>query len=144
MKKLFVFTFGLLLFVCRVSASDTIIVHKDSRLDIFTEKQASVNKVAKKMSRTGLVSGYRLQVLNTRSRDEAFKTKARLLQSFPEQKSYVLFQSPYFKVRIGNFISRGDANDFKDLLSSFFDQPTYIIQDMVEYYPNPDTDFFNE
>ena len=119
-------------------AGDTIIVHKDPRLDIFTSKQARINKITAKMSSNGLFRGYRLQVLNTRSRDEAFKTKALLLENFPEEKAYILYQSPYFKVRIGNFLSRSDAQDFQKELSLFSSQPAYIVEDLIEYMPKPE------
>lgn len=119
-------------------ASDTIIVHKDARLDVLSEKQAAINKVTSRMGSNGLFKGYRLQVLNTRSRDDAFKTKANLLSNFPDEKVYVLYQSPYFKVRIGNFVNRDDAEDFKNQLSSYSTQPAYVVQDMVEYIPKAD------
>ncbi|HYK46919.1 MAG TPA: SPOR domain-containing protein [Parafilimonas sp.] len=120
------------------SSRDTIIVHKDPRLDIFTAKQASINKVTARMSSNGLFKGYRLQVLNTRSRDDAFKTKAMLLENFPDEKTYVLYQSPYFKVRIGNFVNRNDAENFKKELSLFITQPAYVVEDLIEYIPRAD------
>ena len=119
-------------------AGDTIIVHKDPRLDILTAKQASINKVTARMSSNGLFKGYRLQVLNSRSRDDAFKTKAMLLENFPDEKAYVLYQSPYFKVRIGNFINRSDAENFKKELGYFLTQPAYIVEDLIEYIPSAD------
>ena len=120
------------------NSGDTIIVHKDPRLDIFTAKQASINKVTARMSSNGLFKGYRLQVLNTRSRDDAFKTKAMLLENFPGEKTYVLYQSPYFKVRIGNFVNRNDAENFKKELSLFIAQPAYVVEDLIEYIPSAD------
>ena len=120
------------------NSGDTIIVHKDSRLDIFTAKQASINKVTARMSSNGLFKGYRLQVLNTRSRDDAFKTKAMLLENFPDEKTYVLYQSPYFKVRIGNFVNRNDAENFRKELSLFITQPAYVVEDLIEYMPRAD------
>ena len=120
------------------NSGDTIIVHKDPRLDIFTAKQASINKVTARMSSNGLFKGYRLQVLNTRSRDDAFKTKAMLLENFPDEKTYVLYQSPYFKVRIGNFVNRNDAENFKKDLSLFITQPAYVVEDLIEYIPSAD------
>ena len=120
------------------NSGDTIIVHKDPRLDIFTAKQASINKVTARMSSNGLFKGYRLQVLNTRSRDDAFKTKAMLLENFPDEKTYVLYQSPYFKVRIGNFVNRNDAENFKKELSLFIAQPAYVVEDLIEYMPRAD------
>ena len=120
------------------NSGDTIIVHKDPRLDIFTAKQASINKVTARMSSNGLFKGYRLQVLNTRSRDDAFKTKAMLLENFPDEKTYVLYQSPYFKVRIGNFVNRNDAENFKKELGLFIAQPAYVVEDLIEYIPSAD------
>jgi len=120
------------------SAGDTIIVHKDPRLDIFTAKQASINKVTARMSSNGLFKGYRLQVLNTRSRDDAFKTKATLLENFPEEKAYILYQSPYFKVRIGNFFNRSEAEDFKKEFRFYSNQPAYVVEDLIEYMPGAD------
>jgi hypothetical protein len=119
------------------NAADTIIVHKDPRIDILTAKQAGINKVTARMASNGMFKGYRLQVLNTRSRDEAFKIKAALLENFPDQKAYVLYQSPYFKVRIGNFINRADADNFSKEISAFLSQPAYVVQDLIEYIPQP-------
>ena len=120
------------------NAADTIIVHKDPRIDILTTKQAAINKVTARMASNGMFKGYRLQVLNTRSRDEAFKTKTMLLENFPDQKTYVLYQSPYFKVRIGNFVNRSDADNFSKELSSYLSQPAYVVQDLIEYVPKAD------
>ena len=120
------------------NAADTIIVHKDARLDMLTEKQVAINKVTSRMTSNGLFKGYRLQVLNTRSRDDAFKIKASLLENFPGEKVYVLYQSPYFKVRVGNFVNRDDADDLKKQLSYFIKQPVYIVEDAIEYIPSAD------
>jgi len=120
---------------CAVFAfsQDTIIVRKDSRLDILNAKQASLNKFASKFTSNGLYHGYRLQVLNTQSREQAYKIKAELLKRFPEQKSYVLYQSPYFKIRFGNFTDKTEALHYKNILSSIYQQSIYVINDDVEY-----------
>ncbi|SFQ42292.1 SPOR domain-containing protein [Parafilimonas terrae] len=119
----------------QANANDTIIVHKDARVDVLAEKQAAINKMTSNMTADGLFKGYRLQVLNTRSRDDAFKLKAALLENFPDQKVYVLYQSPYFKVRIGNFVQRTDAEDFRKQLSAYISNPAYIVDDIIEYIP---------
>lgn len=134
---------SLLMLVCcfmvfKASATDTVIIHKDARLDVLTAKQAAVNKLTAKMTSNGQYKGYRLQVLNSRSRDEAFKAKSDLLQMFPDQKSYVLFQSPYFKVRIGNFYEKAEAISFKSQLSKKYPQNAYVVEDIIEYTPRED------
>jgi hypothetical protein len=76
--------------------------------------------------------------LSTRSRDEAFKLKTTLLQKFPDQETYIMFQSPYFKVRIGNFFRRPDAESFKNRFLQKFSQNAYIVDDAIEYTPAED------
>ena len=63
------------------------------------------------------------------------KPKQCCFENFPDEKAYVLYQSPYFKVRVGNFINRSDAENFSKELSTYLSQPAYIVEDMIEYIP---------
>ncbi len=124
-----------------VRGNDTIIVHKDPRLDILSVRQTAINKIMAKMIGNGQFRGYRLQVLNTRSRDEAFRMKSDLLQRFPTEKAYAIFQSPFFKVRFGNFIDKEEAEKYKKLLAAVYPQGIYVVQEIIEYTPKEE-DFF--
>ena len=100
------------LFFAKISfANDTIIIHKDARLDLLTQKQIQINKHAAMLNSTGQYKGFRVQIMSTGNRDEAFKIKADLLTKFPDQKSYTIFQSPNYKIRIGNFLKKEDAEN---------------------------------
>lgn len=130
--------FGLLLIGCTAflaNANDSIIVHKDARLDILTAKQAQSNKRTAMMTSSGQYKGYRIQVLSTRQREEAFNIKSMLLSNFPDQKTYVMYQSPNFKVRIGNFLKQDDADKFRKQLAFLFTQGIYIVEDAIDYTP---------
>jgi len=129
--------------VVAVKANDTIIVHKDPRLDTLTRKQVQINKRLSIMTANGLYKGFRLQVMSTTSRTDAFKAKTDMLSNFPDQKSYILFQSPYFKVRTGNFIKREDAEKFRKQLNKLFPSGVYIVEDAIEYNPKEDDELFN-
>ena len=125
----------LLLLVGDVYANDTIIVYKDARLDILTSKQAQINKRASQLTSSGQYKGFRIQVVSTTNRDLAFKLKADLLARFPDQKTYTLFQSPNFKVRIGNFIKKADAEKFRMQINKLFPAGVFIVEDAIEYTP---------
>lgn len=114
-------------------ATDTIIVKKDPRLDVLASKQAANNK--RTAYAAGTFRGYRLQVLSTPNRNNAFDTKAVLETNFPDQKAYVTYQSPNFRVRIGNFLKREDAENFRKDLMRIFPDGAYIVEDTVEYTP---------
>ncbi|MBN8720908.1 MAG: SPOR domain-containing protein [Sediminibacterium magnilacihabitans] len=115
--------------------ADSVILNKDHRLDILTAKQVQINKRTAMMTSSGLYRGYRIQVISTNKRDLAFKIKAELLARFPDQKSYAMFQSPYFKVRIGNFIRKEEAERLRKQLMKFYPQGVYVVEDAIEYTP---------
>ncbi len=114
---------------------DTVIFKKDSRLDILVQKQAQANKRTAMMTSTGLYKGFRLQMISTPRRDDATQMKSELLNRFPDQKTYTLFQSPNFKVRMGNFLKREEAEKFRAQISKFFPKGIYIVEDTIEYIP---------
>ncbi|MBS1730225.1 MAG: SPOR domain-containing protein [Bacteroidetes bacterium] len=119
----------------KAAMQDTIIIQADARMEMFSNEEIAVNKRTANMTSGGLYKGYRLQVISTRSREEAFKLKAWFLQNEPSQKAYLLFQSPYFKVRVGNFLTKSDALDFKKEIARIYSQPVYVVEDAVEYTP---------
>ncbi len=112
-----------------------VIVHKDPRLDILGAKEAEVNTMLTKvLARTGW--GYRLQVLSTNDRELAMRTKSQLLQRFPEQKVYMLFQLPYLKLRFGNFKTKQEANYYKNQISRMLGGTSiYLIGERIEVKP---------
>jgi hypothetical protein len=120
--------------------SDSIIVHKDPRLDIINQKQALINKRSKLMTASGLYKGFRLQVLSTNNRNLATQIKYTLLQAYPHEKVYVAFQSPYFKVKFGNFIKRADAEKMRKELQRLSPQGIFVVEDTIEYAPKDDED----
>ncbi|MCX6335871.1 MAG: SPOR domain-containing protein [Bacteroidetes bacterium] len=121
-------------------ANDTIIVYKDARLDVLTAKQTQINSRAAQLTSTGLYKGFRIQVLSTNSRDLAFKTKADLLARFPDQKTVTLFQSPNFKVRMGNFITKAEAEKFRLSINKLFPDGVFVVEDTIDYTPSNETE----
>jgi hypothetical protein len=119
-------------------ANDTVIVHKDPRMDQLTAKQTQINKHASLLTSSGQYKGFRVQVVSTSNRDMAFKVKSDLLTRFPDQKSYALFQAPNFKVRIGNFLKKADAEKFKNLISKYYPTGVFIVEDAIDYTPTKD------
>ena len=112
-----------------------VVVHKDSRLEILGEKQAEINLLAIKMA-TRTAMGYRLQVLSTNDRELALRTKTQLLQTFPEQKTYMFFQLPYVKLRFGNFKTKQEAEPYRKRISKMLDGASiYYVAERIEVKP---------
>jgi len=116
------------------SALTGVIVRKDPRLDVLSAKQAEINKRAKILAGSGFKRGYRIQVANTQNRDEANNVKSEMLRRFPDQKAYMLYQAPNFRVRIGNFSTQREAETLKKMISLLYPQRgIYIVSDLIEY-----------
>lgn len=121
----------------------TVIVQKDFRMDVLANKQAEINRRASRMSSSGQYRGYRIQVYNSNDRNEANAVKAELLRRFPEHKSYLLYQSPNFRVRTGNFLTQKEAMELRKIISSLYPKRgIYIVPDLIEYTPPEDEEMF--
>lgn len=142
--KQFILVFIFSVFNFLAKAQDTIAVTKDPRLDVLVQKQELMNKRSALKLPNGKYKGYRVQVLITRSSEEAFRVKGELLERFPDQMAYAPYQSPYFKVRIGNFIKKADAEKFRKQLSAYYKNGLYLVEEGIDYKPSEDEDLFED
>lgn len=82
-------------------------------------------------------AGYRVQLLTTRNVAEADSLKMNFLIWSSENidgyspESYVLFQQPYYKVRVGDFRDKQKANDFSRMIKNKFPE-AWVVHDRIE------------
>lgn len=109
----------------------SVIVHKDPRIELLVKKQIQINEeTSREARRAG--KGYRLLVINTNKRDEAVAAKTTVYTFFPELKSYLIYQTPYFKLKVGNFKERKDAEEYRERLQKYFPKGVFIMNDTIE------------
>lgn len=109
----------------------SVIVHKDPRLDQLVKKQAAINAAVKKAT-SHTARGFRLLVVNTSNREEALAAKTRIYTLFPELKAYLSYQSPYYKLKAGNFQTRAEAESYRKTMTSLFPKGVFIVNDVIE------------
>jgi len=114
--------------------SSSVIVHKDPRVDALLKKQGEANAAVRKAT-ARTAKGYRLLVANTNKRDEAIAAKTKVYANFPELKTYLIYQSPYFKLKVGNFKTREEAKEYQKFLSAHFPNGVFIMNDTIEVLP---------
>ena len=115
-----------------VVSDSSVVVHKDPRLDLLVTKQAQINELTSRDARkTG--KGFRLMIISTNSRDEAIAAKTTVYTYFPELKAYLWHQSPYYKVKAGNFKDRKEAETYQERLNAYFPKGVFIMNDVVEF-----------
>ena len=111
--------------------SSSVVVHKDPRIDLLVKKQSEINDISSRESRKN-GKGYRLLVINSNKREDAINAKTKLYQYFPELKTYLFYQSPYFKLKAGNFKEKKDAEAYQKRLNKFFPKGVFIMSDIIE------------
>ncbi len=111
--------------------SNAVIVHKDPRLDLLVKKQATINEVTSRDGRR-TDKGFRLMIISTINRDEALAAKTKVYTFFPDLKAYMWYQSPYFRVKAGNFKDRKDAEAYQRRLNTYFPKGVFIMKDIIE------------
>ncbi len=83
--------------------------------------------------------GYRVQLFNGQDREQANRIKNQFISFFPEVPRYLIFVEPTFRVRVGDFYTKTEADNFlKEVkkLPAFSD--AIVIRDIVEFREKED------
>jgi hypothetical protein len=106
---------------------DKLDIRSDSRIIELLKQQAAQNK------KSGTMGGFRLQIYfgsGENAHVQANKVKTDFLSSNPNIKAYLLFKSPDFIVRIGDFRTKSEALKLKKAL--LFQYPNaFIVADEI-------------
>jgi len=112
-----------------------VLVFHDYRMQEIKNKELEMNTAVLK-NKARLIKGYRLMILNTRDKNYAFKVRAELLKTFPEQKPYMWFANPYIRLKFGNFRTEEEAEDYRRKISKMLGGANiYLLNEIIEVNP---------
>ena len=155
---LFLFAFGSLFAQTESESTDTIpvlknvVIIKDARLDILETRSAKldleerakaneketlngkpiVSANGKKMV-TGSIytaKGFRIVIYNGSDRGKAMEAKNKFSNVFSPLRSYMSYNVPSYKIKVGDFESKKEATDFLRRVSAMFPS-SFIVPDIV-------------
>lgn len=109
----------------------------DSMLYKVVEIRYERKKVSDAKPDTLQVMGYRVQVFFSNDRKKAYAIRDKTIKMYPEysEEVYVVYQSPNYKVRVGNFIKEIDAKPLEKLFEKNYEN-VFIVRDKVRYIKN--------
>ena len=124
-------------FALQSYAQDTgsVVVHKDPRLDLLVNKQIEINEITTRGSRRS-APGFRILVISSNNRNKVTDAKTKIYRQFPELKAYMMYQAPFFRLKVGNFREREEAEIYLSDIQALFDSKVYVVPDTVEIRPD--------
>ena len=89
---------------------------QDSRIQELLDTDKMIN------SKHPGFSGYRIQIFSGRStdREKAFEIKKEFNELFPDERAYVVYKAPDFRVSVGNFRSKIGSIELSKACLKFF------------------------
>lgn len=109
----------------QVEAARGIVLHADPRLTVLVKKSSNIKRGLIRSGR-----GYRVQIYAGNDRAAATRVKVDFMRRFPGVRTYMTYVAPQFRVKVGDFQSRGDAQRLYSQINSIY-RPTMIVPDII-------------
>ena len=107
-------------------SSGKVRIQADPRLETELQKEIEHNDSTE-------IKGYRIQIYFGNNRTEAEKIERKFKNLFPDYKNetYLRYYQPYWRVRIGNYYRKIDAQNLLHQLTEEFEN-VLLIKDEIE------------
>ena len=113
-------------------------VDKDPKVDSLIGNYLVGGKTAKGGAGPASSFGYRIQIFSGSDRKNAYDLQAKCQDRFPEMHTYLSYRDPNFKVKVGDFRSRIEAEKMIEEMRPSF-TGLYIISEKINL-PKLDTE----
>lgn len=123
-----------------------VVVHQSAAIErLIGERMAGANVETTDSVAYLKIQGYRTQVFsgnNQRaSKDEAFNKEREIKELFPDVPTYVSYNAPFWKLRVGDFRSHEEAyHMMRQLMAAFpkYGKEMYIVREEIKIPLNED------
>ena len=121
--------FGLNLLLMGQEQAGEIKVIQDPRIDSLLQMHIKLNE------KNPHIEGWRINIFfesGNNSKKMAVDAKAKFVQSFADVPCYVVFQEPYYKVRVGDYRTKMEAENFlKEIVAEY--PNAFVVADEINF-----------
>lgn len=123
-RKLIIgFLFSFFLAQAALAQQGKVVVIKDPQIDSLISKRLALSRAGSSGNKVTSL-GFRVQIFSGLGRDEAYSEQSKFKSLFPGVGSYVSYTQPNYRVRVGDFRTKLEAqkfvNDLKNKYTSLF------------------------
>lgn len=82
-----------------------------------------------------VIEGWRIEIFfeaGNYSKKLATEAKAGFVEQYPEVPSYLIFQQPYYKVRVGDYRTKMEAEKFLNEIEMGYPQ-AFVVMDEINF-----------
>ncbi len=104
-------------------------VYQDPRVDTLLSRYVQINEIHP------VIEGWRIEIFfeaGNYSKKQAMEAKAEFVKNYPEVPSYLIFQQPYYKVRVGDFRTKMEAERFLHQIEFEYPQ-AFVVMDEINF-----------
>jgi hypothetical protein len=130
MKRFLVFLFFIFYLSCSYSQDqDNVQIIQDSRIDTLLKRHLEMNE------KDAQISGWRINIFfeaGNYSKRMAIEAKSEFVNKYADVPCYLIFQEPYYKVRIGDYRTKMQAEQFLKKIEREYPN-AFVIQDEINF-----------
>lgn len=121
--------FGLNLLLMGQDQAGEIKMIQDPRIDSLLQMHIKLNE------KNPHIEGWRINIFfesGNNSKKMAVDAKAKFVQSYADVPCYVVFQEPYYKVRVGDYRTKMEAENFlKEIVAEY--PNAFVVADEINF-----------
>ena len=97
--------------------SGKVEITKDPKIDVLIARRLELSKNGQSASQ---INGFRIQIYSGSERQVAYTEQSRFKSLYPQVFTYLNYIQPNYKVQIGDFRTRMDAEKFMNTIKQNF------------------------
>lgn len=124
--------FILIIFCCHSASAQKkgeVVVLKDPQIDSLIARRLELSRgvsIGKSVS----FSGFRIQIFSGLDRQQANSEQSNFKSRYPNITSYISYTQPYYRLRVGDFRTRLEAEKFMNELKKYYSS-MFIFSEMI-------------
>ena len=128
MKYLLTISFLVITVFCYSQSDGYVIIDQDQRIEQLVQKQKEIH------SADNTIDGFRIQIFMESGNDavdHANQVKSEFETNYPDVTIYLVFGQPYYRLRVGDFRTRLEAEKFFQVLSKDY-KKAFVTSDRIQ------------
>ena len=99
--------------------------------ELFKTKSA-IKQEVRSDSTVQEINGYRVQVFKSEEMIDSKNMESMYIEMFGEEEVKLIFEQPFYKIRIGNLRDREEGENFQEILKQRGIRNTILVPDLVK------------